>query len=166
MNKDDRVLIDTNAIIEAHRIQCWKNLTDFFSMETVDMCARECAGGYRDQHGSYTPVDTNLLRDQILVHSVNDSMRRSLLFREPSVTDIDDGERDLLAFAMTLPDDVYLICSPDKACMKVSAKMGLIDRLVSLQSLASRVGRGNLRFRRNYTEQWHRAKCSEISISL
>ncbi|MBN2684469.1 MAG: hypothetical protein JXR40_04265 [Pontiellaceae bacterium] len=166
MKQNDRVLIDTNAIIEATRTGCWLNLIAFFSMETVDMCARECAEGRHSGNINYTPVDTNLLRKQIPAHAVNDAMRAKLLFEEPAATDLDDGERDLLAFAITLPEHVCLICSPDKACMKVAAKLGLLNRLISLESLATKVGRKNLRLKRNYTEQWHRAICAEISMAL
>ncbi len=165
MDNGDRILIDSNAIIEAHRLRCWLNLIAFFSIETVDMCARECAGG-QQLHRDYVPVDTNALRNKITVHDVTDAMRLELICREASAVDIDDGEHDLLALALTLPDNVFLICSPDKACMKVAAKMGLSNRLVSLEALADRVGRRNLRLKRNYTEQWHRRTCADISMSL
>ncbi len=117
-------------------------------------------------HRDYVPVDTNALRNKITVHDVTDAMRLELICREASAVDIDDGEHDLLALALTLPDNVFLICSPDKACMKVAAKMGLSNRLVSLEALADRVGRRNLRLKRNYTEQWHRRTCADISMSL
>jgi hypothetical protein len=166
MNKDDRVLMDSNAIIEAHRTRCWTNLLAFYSIETVDMCARECASGTQQLHRNYVPVDTNALRENIATHKVTDAMRLQLVCREPTAADIDDGEKDLLAFAMTLPSDVFLICSPDKACMKVAAKMGLLERLVSLQELANRVGRGKLNFKRNYTEKWHQQQCSAIRLEI
>jgi hypothetical protein len=166
MNKDDRVLIDSNAIIEAHRLRCWSNLFAFFSIETVEMCVLECASGSRQLHRDYVPVDTCALRQNAVVHTVNDVMRRELICQEPSAIDIDDGERDLLAFAITLPPNAFLICSPDKACMKVAAKLGLLDRLVSLQALADRIGRGKLIFRRNYTEKWHRQQCTDILTEL
>jgi len=95
-----------------------------------------------------------------------DRMRMELICSESSAVDLDDGEKDLQAFALTLPTNVFLICSPDKACMKVAAKIGMLNRLVSLQTLANRVGRGNLKFRRNYTEQWHRQQCSFIQTEI
>ncbi len=165
MNKGDRVLIDSNAIIEAHRTRCWPNLIAFFSVETVDMCARECASG-KQLHRHYVPVDTNALRENIPTHEVSDAMRLELICKEPSAADIDDGEKDLLAFAITLPPNAFLICSPDKACMCVAARLGLIDRLVSLQALAERVGRGNLSFRQNYTENWHRKQRTTIQLDI
>lgn len=165
MDNGDRILMDSNAIIEAHRLNCWNNLLSFFSIETVDMCARECASG-KQLHQNYVPVDTNALRKDSTVHHVNDAMRRELIFKEPSAADIDDGELDLLAFALILPPEVFLICSPDKACMKVASKLGLLERLVSLESLAGRVGQGNLSFKLNYTEKWHRQKCSEILLDI
>lgn len=166
MNKNDRVLMDSNAIIEAHRLHCWSNLFAFFSIETVDMCARECASGSRQLYREYVPVNTRALREKIVVHEVADAMRCELVCREPSAIDLDDGEKDLLAFATTLPSNVFLICSPDKACMKVAAKLGLLNRLISLQALADRVGQGNLAFKRNYTERWHRQQCTDLFSEL
>ena len=166
MNNGDRILMDSNAIIEAHRTRCWSNLIAFFSIETVDMCARECATGAQQMHREYVPVDTNTLRENITVHEVTDAMRLQLVCQEPSAADIDDGEQDLLAFALTLPPEAYLVCSPDKACMKVAFKMGLIDRLVSLEALAERVGRRKLSLKRNYTEKWHREQCAGIPLGI
>jgi len=166
MNKGDRVLMDSNAIIEAHRLRCWPNLLAFFSIETVDMCARECASGGQQLHRNYVPVDTQALRENTTEHAVDDAMRMELILREPSAADIDDGEKDLLAYAMTLPKNIFLICSPDKACMKVAARMGLLEQLVSLQSLAERVGRGSLKFKLNYTEKWHRKPCGSIQLEI
>lgn len=165
MERGSRVLIDSNAIIEAHRLRCWPNLLAFFSIETVDMCARECAtGGQR--HRDYVPVDTNALRGSIPAHEVTDAMRLKLVCKEPSAVDIDDGEKDLLAYAITLPPNVFLVCSPDKACMKVASKMGMLERLVSLEALAERVGRRNLKFKRNYTQKWHRQQYADIFSEL
>lgn len=164
MKQNERVLIDTNAIIEAHRLNCWSNLISFFTIETVDMCARECATG--QQHRTYVQIDTNALRQSISVHDVTNAMRLELICREPSAVDLDDGEKDLLAFAMTLPPDAFLICSPDKACMMVAARLALIDQLVSLQKLADQVGQGRLPFRQNYTEQWHRRQCTAIQLEI
>jgi len=161
MKKGSRVLIDTNAIIEAHRLGCWKNLIAFFSMETVQECLRESATGRCDTYG-YVPIDIQLLRQTITIHSINDKNRTRLLLSEPEAADLDAGEKDLLAFAITQSVDVILICSPDRACMRVAAKLGLLDRLVSLESLSSRVGRQKLKFEFNFTKQWHKKACDDI----
>lgn len=154
--------MDSNAIIEAHRLRCWPNLIAFFSVETVERCVTECATGGQQLHRDYVPVDTTALREKVSIHVVNDAMRAQLVLLEHSAADLDAGEKDLLAYAITLPPNVFLVCSPDKACMKVASKLGLLHRLVSLQALADRVGRGKLDFKRNYTEKWHREQCSSI----
>ena len=160
-----KVLIDTNAIIEAHRVACWQEVTGYFAVETVEKCVEECDSGMqRRKH--YTPVDTTALRERILIHVVNDPMRMSLMLQEPHAVDLDAGEQDLLSYALAANDIAYIICSPDVACMKVAARLGMIDRLVSLEKLLSSSGGGSRDFRENYTERWHRKKRSTIAIDL
>lgn len=159
------VLIDTNAIIEAHRVACWQEVTGFFAVETVEKCVEECASG-KQHRKHYTPVDTTALRERIRVHDVNEAMRMSLLLEEPHAVDIDAGEQDLLSYALATNEIAYIICSPDVACMKVAARLGMIDRLVSLEKLLSSSGGGSRDFRENYTERWHRKKRNTIAIDL
>jgi len=165
MENGSRLLIDSNAIIEAHRLRCWSNLINFFHIETAQKCIEECASG-NQQRRNYVPVDTVALQASIQVHEANQSMRSDLLLQEPSAVDIHDGERDLLAYALTQKEKIFLLCSPDKACMRVAAKMGFLNSLVSLESLALNVGLRKLNYRENYTEEWHARERTLIVLEI
>ena len=49
MERGSEVLIDTNAIIEAHRVQCWAAICGYFALETVGECVAECGTGDSDR---------------------------------------------------------------------------------------------------------------------
>jgi len=49
-----RVFVDTNVIIEAHRVGCWNALCGSFSIETVEKCLQEATSGHSDKPGTYT----------------------------------------------------------------------------------------------------------------
>ena len=160
-----RVLIDTNAIIEAHRVACWPDIVGFFAVETVEECALECSRG-KQLRKNYVDVDTETLRQRIRVHDVTDAMRVDLTLREPRSVDLDPGEQDLLSYALAEKEIAYIICSPDVACMKVAVRLDMSDRLVSLERLLTTAGGSRREFRENYTERWHRKTRSKIQIDL
>ena len=45
MQRGQVVLVDTNIIIEAVRVNCWGALTAHFSVETVEKCCEEARTG-------------------------------------------------------------------------------------------------------------------------
>jgi hypothetical protein len=65
--RGDIVLLDTNVIIEAHRVNCWKSMMRVFRLETVEECCVELATGDRRRPG-YQVVDVEVLRTQMTVH--------------------------------------------------------------------------------------------------
>jgi len=50
------VLVDTNIIIEAFRARCWKALTAYYRVETVEKCYEEALTGDRLRPG-YVEVE-------------------------------------------------------------------------------------------------------------
>jgi len=102
----------------------------------------------------------------MVIHRVNQELQARLILNIPSAADIDLGERDLLAYAQTQARDLFLVCSPDKAGMRVAAKLGLLEQLVSLESLAARVGLRKMNFAENYTESWHKTERTKIRMDM
>jgi len=56
VKRGDRVFMDTNAMIEAHRVKAWAAIADAFQLWTVAECLVEAASGDR-LHQGYVPVD-------------------------------------------------------------------------------------------------------------
>ncbi len=165
MRQRDRIFADTNAILAANHYGCWNALCGYFSMESVEECMVECGTGDPFRAGRIN-VDVNLLRRQMIIHSVDDRMFLSLLQRSKGQSSgIDDGERHLLAYAITQPD-VYFLCSPDKACMQVGFTLNILDRFVSLEVLAKKAGINSTRFVDPFNEKWHQAFRSKLQLDM
>ena len=76
----------------------------------------------------------------------------------PAADGLDAGERDLLAHAMTRTDEFH-VCSCDKAALVAAHALGWLDRVVSLEAVATSVGaRPSPRLKVQFTEarmvQW------------
>jgi len=131
--------MDTNAIIEAVRTECWKAIAHRFRVETVEKCIEEAMSGEstRPAYVKVTAEHVALIRCQHLVTRLE---RATLALQCPSANHLDDGERDLIAHALGRDDESWLLCSPDKAAVRAAVQLDVGDRLTSVEELASQAG--------------------------
>lgn len=140
-NADVTVLVDTNAIIEAVRTGCWNALTGGLAVETVEECRDETRRGAGRK--DYVEVDETHLRRLRAVHAVDDLQRAGLLLSSSTAPALDPGERDLLAHALHRAnegDEVWVLCSPDRATVRTMVELGRHPHLRALQELVAAVG--------------------------
>ncbi|MCC5848143.1 MAG: hypothetical protein JJU29_08615 [Verrucomicrobia bacterium] len=128
------VLLDTNVIIEAHRVSCWKALANAFTLQTVSRCVQEATDRRNQYRPGYVEVPSESLEGRIEVCGVTESDIARLQFRAPNVYDLDDGERDLLAYAC-IREAKWVLASPDHAVVQAMKTLELLDRFVSLEAL-------------------------------
>lgn len=150
-----RVLVDTNVIIEAYRTGSWKTIANYFCLETVEKVIEETQTGAQNR-APETHIDAASLRSSIHhIEKITDEMRARFHESFPSAL-LDEGERDLLVYAGTLPDsEIWLLNSPDMAAVRHAHGRGWLDRLVSLERLNAHLkGRLTSNFKSNYTEEW------------
>jgi hypothetical protein len=150
-----RVLADTNVIIEAHRTGCWNTIANYFSIETVEKVIEETQTGAQNRSPE-TLIDEAKLRASMRhVANVTDEMRAKFHEVFPMAV-LDDGERDLLVYAGTLgAAEVWLLNSPDMAAVRHAHLRGWLDRVVSLESMNGHLkGRLSVTLRDNFSEQW------------
>jgi len=149
----ESVLLDTTAIIEAHRQGIWKPLVNGFRLATVEKCIEEVDTGNLVA-GERLEIDTGRLRREMMVYQVDDAtMAEAVLSSEGKLQILHDGEKELLAYATNV-SGIFYISSQDRACVRVGAKMGLLDRFVSLEEMAEAVGRKRLPLPWQYTRKW------------
>jgi len=149
----ESVLLDTTAIIEAHRQGVWGSLVKGFRLVTVEKCIEEIDTGNL-VGGERLEIDTGRLRQEITVCQVDDTtMAAAVLSSEGRLQILHDGEKELLAYATNV-SGIFYISSQDRACVRVGAKMGLLDRFVSLEEMAEAVGRKRLPLPWHYTKKW------------
>ena len=148
------VLIDTNAIIEAHRVKCWNNLTSFFIMETVDECIMESGTGDSTRE-DYINVDVEHLRKSMLIHKTTQLEKAGFSLKYENADLLDMGERCLMAYALA-KKDAWILCSPDKACVQAMCTLNFKNRTISLQELIDETGLNSkkLKLKEQYTKKW------------
>lgn len=148
------VLVDTNVVIECWRVHAWKALTGGYAVETVGTCFVETQTGFQRRRPEER-IDRDELTASIKkVHPVEDADFAVALTRDPEIGFLDDGERALWAHAVSRTD-AWVLCGPDKASLHVGIRLGLRDRLVSLERLLSDVGfRPRIELKAAYTQKW------------
>ncbi|GBE14992.1 hypothetical protein BMS3Abin14_01046 [bacterium BMS3Abin14] len=156
----ERVFVDTNVILEAHRVGCWNAICGSFSIETVEKCVRESTSGNPDKPG-YIHVSENELRERLTsVHQVSQAEIVKLVLSHSECYVLDDGEQQLLARLYAdeiLPSQDILVLTPDKAAIIAARELGWLDSWTSLDALAREagVGRAILRqLRTQYQDAW------------
>lgn len=148
--KGSRIFVDTNAIAAACSIGQWNNLCQTFEIETVKKCVEEALRPNRKGEILVGLSEQQLTRG-ITVHAVDSRMRYELLQR--GVPDLDDGERDLLAYALN-EREAWWLCGPDKATMNALHVIGRLDRAVSLEKLLVAYSKKSPPLEPNQTERW------------
>ena len=160
--KSQVVLVDTNVIIESHRVKCWNAMADYYALETVEKCVEETQTGAQNRSPEENIDQAKLTSSLTAVHHVTELKKAAFLLRQK--IQLDPGERDLLSHAAGR-QDAWIVASPDKAAMRAALAEGWLDRLVSLESLCS-----HLRIRlarslqRNYTKEWHSVEVVKLRM--
>ncbi len=66
------VFVDTNVIIEAHRVKVWKRLSSQHHLATVEVCLQETQRGGGQSNPDYVEVPENETRGVIQLFSVTE----------------------------------------------------------------------------------------------
>lgn len=163
MERGQIVLMDTNVIIEAFSTNCWRAVTTYFVVETVEKCEEEARTGDPLLRPGYIKVDDKALHAGLhKIHSVSDRDRASLALADPKSFGLDPGERDLLAHALTRKD-TWLIVSADKAAVFATLRLGWRQRITSLESAAHAHG-AHPKLRGHFGQRWLDEICSEWTV--
>lgn len=161
--KGQIVLVDTNVIIESHRVKCWNAIADYYALETVEKCIEETQTGAQNRSPEENIDQARLTGSLVAVHHVTEIEKAAFLLRQK--IQLDPGERDLLSHAAGR-QDAWIICSPDKAAMRAAFAEGWLDRLVSLESLCDHLKiRPARSLQRNYTKQWHAVEFVKLRLA-
>ena len=151
MKRGDEVFMDTNAMIEAHRVKAWAAIANAFQLWTVNECLVEAASGDR-LHQGYVPVDVETVKKTVRIAEVPAAKQAQVATALPVGLNPDPGERDLLAAALAHPG-AWVICSHDKAAMRAGYALGVLNQFVSLEQLGNLVGL-HPAWRQPFTEKW------------
>ncbi|MEO3683361.1 hypothetical protein ABHN84_13805 [Shewanella vesiculosa] len=167
MKAGDIVLIDTNVIIEAHRVSRWEHLSKHFKVHTVEKVIEETQNGYQKRAKEQQIDQNELTKSFSEIYSVSEKEIAGTMMTTPEIFTLDAGERDLLIYASKLNIECWLISSPDSAAMRAAHKQGWLDRVVSLESLLEVINcKSAIPLRDNYTRKWDDKKKSQIRLGI
>ncbi len=151
MQRGQIVLVDTNIIIEAFRTRCWKALTAYYRVETVEKCYEEALTGDRLRPG-YVEVDPAALKGKLVIHRVASMELAALALTCPDVDALDAGERHLFAHAHKRTDAWIAACA-DRAAVRIALALGWKERICSLEVLSKPTG-AKPALKQHFTEDW------------
>jgi len=147
----ESILMDSVAIIEAHRAKCWGGMVHHYQLETVEKCVVEVATG-DSSRPEYVVIDDGELRRAMKVHPVTPAELARLDLELAGAVALDDGERHLLAHALGRGGE-FQLCTSDRAAIRAAHRLGLLDKFVSLEKLAAGAGCGHS-LKPHFTEKW------------
>ena len=155
--------MDTNVIIESHRVGAWHALTARYRVETVEDCVTETQTGFQLRRRE-EEIDAKRLRYTLAaVHQVSMMELAELETRIMGIF-LDLGEKSLWAHALER-DDYWFLCSPDKASLRCGVRLGFRERIISLEELLRIAGhRTRNSPRDNYTKTWLDRSLSMIVV--
>ena len=148
------LLIDTMAIKAAHDLRCWNAIRQAYRLYTVPICLEEAT---RTNKKGKRLVGKSLdqLRAELTVGEVTLRMQADVNLRLGGErTDLDPGERDLIAHALNLPAQTWWLCGPDNGAVNALQILRLLDRMVTLESLMKSVGMPVRGLEFHYTDKW------------
>lgn len=155
------VYLDTCVVLAAHRSQCWNALAGHFNLHTTQVCRQELTRG-NPQDPKYVRVDMAAFDRRVAVHQTSQVQLIEATLRSPTLSAVDAGEMDLLAWCADQPD-ALLLSTGDRAAVLAACRLGLRERLVSLEELANRAGL-RPRLPRHFTKAWLAEVCSEFLL--
>lgn len=167
LQRGDRVLLDTNVILEAHRVGCWRAIASEFQLITVEKVVEETQTGHQNRSPEQN-VDEHALRGSLhLVATVSREQTAAIDIEYPD-HGLDEGEHHLVAYAATLRDQpAWLLNSPDKGTIRFCSRADWLDRLVSLQAMSDTLGLPHgKQLRGNYTQSWLETQINPLRFGL
>jgi hypothetical protein len=158
------VLVDTNTIIEAFRVDAWRALSGGYGLETVEECVIETQTGFQ-RRSPEQQIDNAALRESLKkIHLIADVERAALMVRSEGIA-LDEGERALWSHALTRSDS-WILCGPDKASMRLGVRLGYRDRMAALETLLTAAGyRPGTTLKLPYTQKWLDRVLGEFVLS-
>ena len=156
------VLVDTNVILETHRVRAWRALSRAYAVETVEECVTETQTGFPNRAQEHQ-IDPQQLRDDLsAVHSARPQEFAALAPRTADIR-LDPGERELWAHALGRKDN-WMLCGPDKTSLLCGIRLGFRECMVSLERLLEDAGhRPHRPLHDNYMKRWLRNALNELA---
>ena len=140
------------AIKLAHDLGCWNALRHTFKLHSVPKCIEEATRMNRD--GKVLVRRTaEELAGELTLGAVDRLQVAKVTLQIGAQADLNEGERHLLAYALTLPG-IWFLCGPDSGTVRAMQILSILDRMVSFETLASVAGYRLKKLPPHFSERW------------
>jgi len=147
------VLVDTMAIKLAHDFGCWNAIRKMFRLHSVPKCVEEATRANKDG-AVLVRRSADDLAAELVLGNPDRLQVTTLTLQIGSQADLNEGEKHLLAYALTLRG-VWFLCGPDNGTVRAMQILSLLDRMVSFETVANASGH---RFKKDlpyhFSERW------------
>ena len=154
--------LDTCAIIEAYRVNCWRQLVDRYELHTVRKCREELESG-NPRDPDYIPVDLQQIDAAMVIHALAPEQKVAAAAQSATLGGLDEGEKDLLAWCAAQAPKAMIITTGDRAAIVAACELGLRENLQPLEEIAATVGiRAD--FQKHYRRAWLAEICTKCAL--
>ena len=140
------------AIKLAHDLKCWNAFRHTFRLHSVPKCVEEATRMSKDG-AILVRRSADELGAELTLGNVNRLMATTLTLQVGAQADLNEGERHLLAYALTLKD-AWFLCGPDNGTVRAMHMLSLLDRMVSFEALADVTGQRLKSLPYHFSERW------------
>ena len=149
------VLVGTDIMVQCHRAGSWKALSGGYRLETVAQCVAKASLERRRRREQHRIDRARLIASLNAVHEVGER-ELALLALQTCGVFLTADEAALWAHALGR-DDEWILCGSDAANRLCAERLGVRERLASLERLLDDVGRRSReQLRTHDTERWRR----------
>ncbi len=167
LRRGDRVLVDTNVSLEAHRVGCWRPMAMEFNLITVEKVIEESQTGHQNRSPEQM-IDEATLRGSFHHIAAPRRVERAAIDIDFPDHGLDEGEYHLVAYAATISDEpAWLLNSPDKGTIRFCNRAEWLDRLIALQTMTDLLGLPHgKQLRGHYTQSWLETEIAKFRFGL
>ena len=156
--------LDTCAIIEAHRVGCWRQMVTRYELHTVAECRDELrSGNARDSE--YIVVDVDQVERDMVIHGLSVEQRIAAGVKSASFGVLDAGERDLLAWCAAQAPTAMIITTGDRAAIVAACELGLRENLQPLEEITIAIG-VHADLKKHYRRAWLAEICTTYALEF
>jgi len=156
--------LDTCAIIEAHRVGCWRQMVTRYELHTVAECRDELrSGNARDSE--YIVVDVDQVERDMVIHGLSVEQRIAAGVKSASFGVLDAGERDLLAWCAAQAPTAMIITTGDRAAIVAACELGLRENLQPLEEVTIAIG-VHADLKKHYRRAWLAEICTTCALEF
>src|SRR4051812_19382102 len=119
------------AIKLAHDLGCWNALRQTFRLHSVEKCIEEATRMNKDGK-VLVRRSAEELAAEVTLGTVDRVTVAKVTLQIGAQADLNEGERHLLAYALTL-SGAWFLCGPDTGTVRAMQILSLLDRMVSFE---------------------------------